>query len=218
MDEKELRQARELMVSTQLLPRGITGQGVLGAMREVPRHEFVPGRLRDMAYDDCALPIDSGQTISQPFMVAVMTQLLGLTGNETVLEVGSGSGYQAAVLSMLASRVYSLERIAGLADSARRRLERLGYGNVEVINADGSDGLASHAPYQRIIVTAGAPGIPSPLVEQLAEGGIIVIPVGSERSQTLIRGSKIEGEIREEYHTPCVFVPLVGHHAWGGEH
>jgi protein-L-isoaspartate(D-aspartate) O-methyltransferase len=214
MGEEELRQARELMVTSQLARRGISDPRVLRAMREVPRHEFVPRRLRSLAYDDCALPIDSGQTISQPFMVAIMTELLELTGSETVLEIGTGSGYQAAVLSMLASKVYSLERLPGLTESAREKLDRLGYSGVEVVHQDGSAGLPSHAPFDRIIVTAGAPEIPTPLKEQLSEDGIIVIPVGSETSQTLIRGRKTEGKLREEYHTPCVFVPLVGEHAW----
>jgi len=214
MDEEEFREARELMVASQLVRRGICDPGALRAMREVPRHEFVPRMFRSRAYDDCALPIESGQTISQPYMVAIMTELLELSGIETVLEVGTGSGYQAAVLSRLASRVYSVERMPELADIARDRLARLGYTNVEVLETDGSGGLAGHAPYDRIIVTAGAPQIPGPLAKQLSEGGIIVIPVGSEFSQTLIRGRKKKGKLIEEYHTPCVFVPLVGEHAW----
>lgn len=214
MGAKELQKERELMVSTQLVRRGIRDQRVLSAMREVPRHEFVPPDYRHRAYDDSALPIEARQTISQPYMVAVMTELLELTGTETVLEVGTGTGYQSAVLSRLAGSVYTMDRIGALSEPARQRLARLGYGNVEVFTGDGSKGLPEHAPYDRILVTAGAPELPGPLIEQLAGGGIIVIPVGSESSQSLLRVRKINGELIKDYHTPCIFVPLVGEHAW----
>lgn len=214
MEEKEFREARELMVSAQLVRRGIRDTGVLSAMREVPRHEFIQGKFRAMAYDDSALPIESGQTISQPYMVAIMTELLELSGGERVLEIGTGSGYQTAVLSRLASRVYTVERIPSLSESARQKLALTNCRNVEVVTSDGSCGLPEHSPYDRILVTAGAPEIPEPLIEQLSEGGIIVIPVGTESSQTLIRGRKINGKLLRDYHTPCVFVPLLGEHAW----
>jgi len=214
MDELEFKKARELMVQSQLVPRGVKDKRVLDAMLRIPRHEFVPPKYRNRAYDDCALPIEEGQTISQPYMVASMTELLQLTGTETVLEIGTGSGYQSAVLSRLSSRVYTVERICPLGDSARERLARLGFNNVEVIAGDGSMGLPEHTPYDRIIVTAGSPKLPEPLTEQLTEGGIMVIPVGTETSQSLIRVKKSEGRLSEDYHTPCVFVPLVGKHAW----
>lgn len=214
MGTKELQKERDLMVSSQLVKRGIRDQSVLDAMREVPRHEFVPPDYRHRAYDDSALPIEANQTISQPYMVGIMTELLELKGTETVLEVGTGTGYQSAVLSMLAGTVYTIDRVDTLSELARARLTRLGYSNVVAVTGDGSKGLPEHAPYDRILVTAGAPELPEPLIEQLAEGGMIVIPVGSEFSQSLLRVRKINGELIKDYHTPCIFVPLVGEHAW----
>ena len=214
MDEKEFKKARELMVERQLVPRGIKDKRVLGAMRDVSRHEFVLPKFRGRAYDDGALPIADGQTISQPFIVALMTELLELTGTETVLEVGTGSGYQSAVLSLLARRVYTVDRIASLTETAREKLSLLGYDNVTCLMGDGSAGLPEHAPFDRIIVTAGAPGLPEPLTHQLAEGGIIVIPEGTETAQSLKRYRIKEGKLTSEFHSPCVFVPLIGEHAW----
>ncbi len=205
---------RELMVETQLIPRGISDPRVLGAMRKVPRHLFMPGQIRLSAYDDMALPIGDGQTISQPYMVAVMTELLGLKGTETVLEVGTGSGYQAAILGELAREVYTIERIDSLAERARERLMSLGYSNVRVIEGDGSLGLAGKAPFDAIIVTAAAPSVPEPLARQLREGGVLVAPVGERFSQVLAKVRREKGVLREESQTPCVFVPLIGEYGW----
>jgi len=211
MDYEELRR---LLVETQLIPRRIRDQRVIKAMLKVPRHLFVDEPLQYKAYDDMALPIGDGQTISQPYMVAVMTELLELKGNERVLEVGTGSGYQAAILAELAAEVFSIERMERLALRARERLRNLGYDNVHVITGDGTAGLPEKAPFDRIIITAGTPQIPEPLREQLADNGILVAPVGARFSQQLIRLRKEKGKITEEYHTPCVFVPLVGEYGW----
>jgi protein-L-isoaspartate(D-aspartate) O-methyltransferase len=211
MDNHKLRQE---MVETQLLSRGIKDARVLDAMRKVPRHLFVGDSMQYKAYDDMALPIGEGQTISQPYMVAVMTELLDLSGEERVLEIGTGSGYQAAILSLLARQVFTIERIASLAESARRRFLELSYLNVEVRIGDGTLGWPEESPFDRIVITAGAPVIPPPLKEQLSERGIIVLPVGSRYSQQLIRIRKTPAGLEEEYHTPCVFVPLIGAHAW----
>ncbi|NOY40038.1 MAG: protein-L-isoaspartate(D-aspartate) O-methyltransferase [Nitrospirae bacterium] len=211
MDYEELRR---LMVETQLIPRGIKDQRVLKAMLKVPRHLFVDEPIQYKAYDDMALPIGDGQTISQPYMVAVMTELLELKGNERVLEVGTGSGYQAAILAELAAEVFSIERMERLALRARERLRKLGYDNVHIITGDGTAGLPEKAPFDRIIITAGTPQVPDPLKEQLADNGILVAPVGARFSQQLIILRKEKGKITEEYHTPCVFVPLVGKYGW----
>ena len=202
------------MVERQLEARGIKDRRVLDAMREVPRHLFVPAAHRERAYDDCPLPIDERQTISQPYMVAWMTELLRLEGEETVLEVGTGSGYQAAVLSKLARFVFTMERIPLLAEAAKKRLRDMGIENAEVVVGDGTEGLPGHAPYEGIIVTAGSPSVPPRLVEQLVDGGRLVIPVGSSAVQMLTviekRGDKTI--TREE--GSCVFVPLVGRYGW----
>jgi protein-L-isoaspartate(D-aspartate) O-methyltransferase len=211
---EDYKKLRDMMVDYQLIPRGIKDQRVLAAMRKVPRHLFVPEYIRHSAYDDMALPIGEDQTISQPYMVAIMTELLELNGDEKVLEIGTGSGYQAAILAELAREVYTIERFSILAEQARKRLEELGYNNVFVVVGDGTKGLEEKAPFDRIIITAAAPKIPEPLVKQLKEDGIIVAPVGERFSQILIKGKKKKGEIVEEYHTPCVFVPLVGEYGW----
>lgn len=205
---------RELMVETQLVIRGIRDIRVLDAMRKVPRHIFMPEAVQGSAYDDIALPIGEGQTISQPYMVAVMTELLELAGDERVLEIGTGSGYQAAVLGELAGEVYTIERIPGLAQEAGLRLEGLGYDNVTVITGDGSRGLEEKSPFERIIITAAAPELPAVIVKQLKEGGIIVAPVGGRASQIVIKGRKKKGVLEEEFHTPCLFVPLIGEYGW----
>lgn len=216
MDGDDYRELREAMVVDQLLSRGIRDPRALEAMRQVPRHLFVLPGQADRAYDDTPLAIKEGQTISQPYMVAWMTELLGLEGDEVVLEVGAGSGYQAAVLARLAGRVYSIERIPSLADAASRRLEELGVTNVEVLVGDGTRGLPEHAPYQGIMVTAGSPKVPPLLVEQLAEGGRLVIPIGSTTMQMLTVIEKRGGQVVTSSEGSCVFVPLVGRDGWDG--
>jgi protein-L-isoaspartate(D-aspartate) O-methyltransferase len=215
-DWQEARAARERerMVEEQLGRRGITDGRVLDAMRKVPRQHFVEEALRDRAYGDHPLPIGDGQTISQPYMVAAMTQLLRLTGSEKVLEVGSGSGYQTAVLAELARRVCSIERLPGLAARARRILEELGYTNAVIRTGDGTYGWPDEAPFDRILVTAGAPAVPGPLVQQLAEGGRLVVPVGEPQSQTLHVVEKVGGQTRTSTDCGCVFVKLVGRYGW----
>ncbi len=207
---------REMMVTTQLIARGIKDPLVLDAMNKVPRHLFMPEALRERAYEDVALPIGQGQTISQPYMVAVMTELLELSGDEKVLEIGTGSGYQAALLSELAREVFTIERVPVLADESRTRLAGLGYNNVTVLAGDGSKGLEDQAPFNRIIITAAAPELPEIIVKQLAEDGIIVAPVGERFSQVLIKGRKKKGALAEEFHTACIFVPLIGEYGWKG--
>ncbi len=202
------------MVSSQLVARGIRDERVLAAMRKVPRHLFMPEPVRYSAYDDMAMSIGEGQTISQPYMVAVMTELLELTGIEKVLEIGTGSGYQAAILAELAAEVYTVERIALLADRAQAKLNELGYGSVHVVAGDGTVGMEGQMPFDRIIITAAAPEIPPPLVSQLKEGGVIVAPVGERYSQILLKGRKVNGRLVEEFSTPCAFVPLIGEHGW----
>lgn len=205
---------RRRMVEEQLVPRGIRDPKVLRAFLDVPRHEFVPEAGWREAYADHPLPLAEGQTISQPYIVALMTESLDLSGDDKVLEIGAGSGYQAAILSRLAREVYTIERVPALAERAERTLRRLGYGNVRVILSDGTRGWEEAAPYDAIIVTAGAPRAPAPLVDQLAEGGRLVIPVGGEYRQELLRLRKKRGEIEEERMGGCVFVPLIGEHGW----
>ena len=207
---------RKMMVATQLVARGIKDTHVLDAMNKVPRHLFMPESLWERAYDDVALPIGEGQTISQPYMVAVMTELLELSGDEKVLEIGTGSGYQAALLSELAREVFTIERVPVLADESRARLDGLGYNNVTVLTGDGSKGLEDKAPFDRIIITAATPELPEIIVKQLKENGIIVAPVGERFSQVVIKGRKRKGVLAEEFHTPCVFVPLIGEYGWKG--
>lgn len=205
---------RKRMVEHQLKGEGITDPLVLMAMEKIPRHLFVPEVLRDVAYVDCALPIGEGQTISQPYMVAFMTQTLRLGGDEKVLEIGTGSGYQAAILAMLAREVYTLERIEPLAEKARGLLESLGFDNVHVLLGDGSLGLPEEAPFDRILVTAGVPAIPPALTDQLAIGGILVAPVGDLSSQEITTVAKEEGGLKVERGIPCIFVPLIGLGGW----
>lgn len=205
---------RNQMVDYQIQARGVDDPLVLAAMRKVPRHLFVPREYEQSAYDDRPLPIGYGQTISQPYMVAVMTQALKLEGDERILEVGTGSGYQAAILAEIADHVVSVERIPELAERATRILRNLGYMNVEVIVGDGSRGYAERAPYDGIIVTAGAPDIPQVLIDQLADGGRLVIPVGNSFQQTLTRVTRKGDETKIERLEGCVFVPLVGKYGW----
>ena len=202
---------RKRMVETQLMARGIKDQRVLKAMLKVPRHLFVDEALWDRAYGDHALPIGEGQTISQPFMVAIMTELLELKGEEKVLEIGTGPGYQAAILAELCAKVCTVERIGALGMRARRILDFLGYSNVAVRTFDGTYGWRDEAPFDAIIVTAASPDIPQPLFEQLKEGGKMVIPVGDRSLQTLTVATKMPGGKMEVGRSiGCVFVPLLG--------
>lgn len=208
------RSDRERMVRTQLVPRGIRDQGVLRAMRKVPRHRFVEEDMRDDAYDDHPVPIGHKQTISQPYIVALMTQALELTGREKTLEIGTGSGYQTAVLAELSREVYTVERIPELLERAETVLAGLGYTNIHFKAFDGTLGWDEHKPYDAVMVTAGAPEIPAPLREQLADGGRIVIPVGDRYSQELVRITKTGDRFDESYLGGCRFVNLIGLHGW----
>ena len=214
MSDDEFARARDRMVREQLVARDITDRQVLEAMRSVPRHLFVPADLQPVAYRDAPLPIGKRQTISQPYIVALMSQLLHLRGDEVVLEIGTGSGYQAAVLSRLARQVYSLERIPELARAASERLLGMGIGNVEVLARDGSTGLPEHAPYQGVLVTAGAPRVPEPLKDQLADGGRLILPVGSQEGQLLELWTRRGGDFVREVVAPVAFVPLLGDEGW----
>jgi protein-L-isoaspartate(D-aspartate) O-methyltransferase len=213
-DSDYYQKLRDEMVEHQLRARGISDERVLEALRRVPRHLFVPAARRDRAYDDTPLPLGEGQTISQPYMVAWMTELLELEGREVVLEVGTGSGYQAAVLGVLAKKVYTIERIPQLADEARKILDQLGLDNIEIVVGDGSKGLKEHAPYDRILVTAGSPSVPQVLVEQLGDGGRLIIPVGPASMQMLTVVTRHGSEIETHEVGGCVFVPLVGMYGW----
>lgn len=204
------------MIREHLLGRGIRDQAVIRAMREVPREKFVAEELAEFAYEDHPLDIAEGQTISQPYIVAYMTEALELSATDRVLEIGTGCGYAAAVLSRIVAKVYTVERLAGLANSARQRLARLGYTNIVVHEGDGTLGWPDHAPYDAIVVTAGAPHVPKTLREQLVTGGRLVIPVGpSSYFQMLIRVRRVnEHEYRSEDLCGVRFVPLVGADGW----
>jgi len=212
--KRDFEQQRELMVKTQIIARGVKDPLVIQAMKRVPRHLFVDEFLIYEAYGDYPLPIGEGQTISQPFMVASMTEQLELTGGEKVLEIGTGSGYQSAVLAEIVREVYTVERIEPLAKRAKEILDRLGYKNVHIFTGDGTLGLLEYSPYDAIIVTAASPDVPPPLFEQLKEGGRMVIPISDYFGQTLVRVRKKKGrEIRERLYG-CVFVPLVGEYGY----
>lgn len=206
--------ARERMVRQQIAARGIRAERVLDAMRSVPRHLFVPLESRHSAYMDGPLSIGQGQTISQPYIVALMTEALELKGHERVLEIGTGSGYQAAILSQLASHVYTVERIPELASRAQDLFRQLGYDNISIHVGDGTLGWLEHALYEAIIITAAAPEIPRPLTDQLAEGGRLVAPIGGSWSQSLVRVRKQRGHLRRQELTSVAFVPLIGQHGW----
>lgn len=202
------------MVRKQIGDRGVRNERVIAAMLEIPRHLFVDEGLKGQAYSDNALPLCQGQTISQPYIVAIMTEALRLSPSDKVLEIGTGSGYQAAVLSRLAGDVYSIERLPELADQAVRNLKNARISNVHVRCTDGTLGWPEEAPFDRIIVTAGAPGVPDALFDQLREGGILVAPVGSRLVQSLRIIEKRGGQRIERVSTECVFVPLIGEQGW----
>ncbi|HZD39160.1 MAG TPA: protein-L-isoaspartate(D-aspartate) O-methyltransferase [Terriglobales bacterium] len=206
--------ARERMVKEQLVSRGIHDPRVLRAMANVPRHLFVESELWDQAYEDHPLPIGANQTISQPYIVALMAEALDLTGAERVLEVGTGSGYAAAVLSELCAEVFTVEAVAELGLKTRSVLTSLGYRNVSVLIGDGTLGWEAHAPYDAVIISAAAPCIPRPLIEQLKIPGYLVFPMGEKELQTLVRIRKDQAGIREEYLGECHFVKLKGQYGW----
>jgi len=205
---------RRAMIEEQLCRRGIRDQRVLEAMFKVPRHEFVPPAYLDAAYDDRPLPIGESETISQPYIVAAMTQAARVQPGDKALEVGTGSAYQAAILAYLGAQVYTVERNPQLAEAARGRLARLGYKGIQVVCGDGSEGYAVAAPYQVILVTAAAPEAPRSLLDQLAEGGRMVIPVGDLRHQDLYLLYKIGNDFVKRVLDPCLFVPLIGKYGW----
>jgi protein-L-isoaspartate(D-aspartate) O-methyltransferase len=213
----DFSKARQKMVDEQIASRGIKDIRLLHAMNKVPRHLFVEEALHGQAYNDYPLPIGEKQTISQPYMVALMTEVLALKGNERVLEIGTGSGYQAAILAELAEWVYSIERIRSLANRARRLLSELNYYNVEIGISDGTQGWKEKAPFQAITVTAGAPDIPQPLLDQLTVGGRLVVPVGNTFSQTLVRVIRTEKGFERQDMGGCHFVKLIGKFGWQGE-
>jgi protein-L-isoaspartate(D-aspartate) O-methyltransferase len=212
----DFKQARQEMVETQIRRRHITDSRVLECLERVPRHEFVPAEFRDRAYEDAPLPIGEGQTISQPYIVAAMTAALHLQGNERVLEIGTGFGYQAAVLACLARDVFTVEFRAGLATEAAERLARLDYNNAHVHCGDGTLGLLEFAPYDAILVAAAAPSVPAPLLAQLAAGGRMVVPVGDVENQDLQLVECSHDTFRTTMLEPCRFVPLLGAHGWKG--
>ena len=205
---------RSRMVEEQLTGRGLKSRKVLDAMMNVPREQFVPGTVRSRAYEDRALPIDYGQTISQPYIVAFMTETLELFPDANLLEVGTGSGYQTAVLAMMAAHVNSIERIPELAQRAETTLQSLGIRNVTLTVGDGSTGLPERAPFDRIIVTAASPKVPGPLFDQLKDDGVLVLPRGGMDEQEIVRIKRKSGRCIEERLIPCRFVKLVGANAW----
>jgi protein-L-isoaspartate(D-aspartate) O-methyltransferase len=210
----EFAAARNAMVESQIRKRGVSSPSVLEAMLRVPRHEFVPAEFQSDAYADKPLPIGERQTISQPYIVAAMAEALELIDTDRVLEIGAGSGYQAAVLSLLAREVITVESHTSLALEAQERLTDLGYTNVHVHNGDGSSGFPDAGPYDAILVTAAAPEIPRPLEEQLRDGGRLVIPVGGQESQELMLVRKENGELKSRVLFECKFVPLLGRYGW----
>jgi len=207
--------SRKRMVETQIIARGVTDRRVIEAMLKLPRHLFVQEAMASQAYNDTSLPIGEKQTISQPYMVALMTEMLELTGSERVLEIGTGSGYQAALLSHLARRVYTIERIPSLAAVARKLFDSLGLTNISMKIDDGSVGWSAESPFDAIIVTAGAPDIPQALVDQLSSAGRLLVPVGDQASQLLVLVRKsADGSFSVEKSTPCRFVKLIGSEGW----
>jgi protein-L-isoaspartate(D-aspartate) O-methyltransferase len=205
---------RKRMVKEQLIPRGIKDPRVIEAFLKVERHRFIPEELRGSAYADFPIPIGEGQTISQPYIVALMTECLGLSEDQRILEIGTGSGYQAAILAELSSRIYTIERFPSLAKRAECLFQDLGYPNIKVKLADGTLGWPEEAPFSRIIITAAAPHIPQPLTEQLSEKGKMVLPQGEAFSQVLTVIKKRKGKLKAEPICGCVFVPLIGEYAY----
>ena len=205
------------MIQSQIVARGINDSRLIDAMMKVPRHIFVEEAMAAQAYSDSALPIGEKQTISQPYMVALMTQMLHLTGTEKVLEIGTGSGYQTAILARLAARVYTIERIRTLALKARKALDSLGFLNINLRIEDGTCGWETEAPFDAIVVTAGAPDVPGHLIDQLDIGGRLVIPVGNQSEQLLVRITKgADGSVTREESVNCRFVKLIGQFGWNG--
>lgn len=213
-ESETTRKQRLEMVKYQIEARGVTDPQVLEAMREIPRHQFVPEPYREAAYRDSPLPIGEGQTISQPYIVALMTALLELRPRDMVLEIGTGSGYQAALLSRLAEKVFTIDRLPEVADRARKNLAALGIKNVDVIVGDGTLGYQAQAPYQGIIVTACAPEIPAPLIAQLVDGGRLVAPVGSRDFQVLTKLVRHGENVERSTYEGVAFVPLIGAYGW----
>ena len=213
----DYRLARERMVKNQLVPRGIKDKGVLTAMGKIHRHLFIEEALVGEAYNDHPLPIGHKQTISQPYIVALMTQAMGFTGREKTLEIGTGSGYQTAILAELSEKVYTIERIRPLMENARSLLNSLGYTNILFKAFDGTIGWKEHEPFDAIMITAGAPAIPRPLLDQLADGGKMIIPIGDRFSQQLILVTKKGDSYREDNFGGCRFVDLIGTYGWKEE-
>jgi len=211
----DFKSLREEMVTEQIMGRGVVTPRVIEAFRKVPRHLFVPEEFRSHSYNDHPLPIGEGQTISQPYMVALMTDILNLSGEEKVLEIGTGSGYQAAILAELGKEVYTVERHRALAERAEKVLKDLNYQNVRVLVGDGTKGWKEFSPYQKIIVTASAPDVPQPLFEQLDEMGRLAIPIGGRWSQDLVLVEKRKGNMITKSICGCVFVPLIGEYGYG---
>lgn len=211
--EQEFRGARLRLIET-LRERGIRDLAVLRAFEQTPRHQFVPTGLRHRAYEDSALPIGNGQTISQPSIHARYLELLELNGRERVLEVGTGSGYQTVLLGHLVEQVFTIERIAGLYQQAREAIQRSGVANVSMLLGDGTLGWREYAPYDAILVSAGAPSVPEPLLAQIAEGGRMLVPVGTKDEQRLLIYRRVKGQLEHREVAPVRFVPLVGHHGW----
>ena len=207
--------ARERLIRI-LQQNGITDERVLEAFRKVPRHLFVDGAMYAQAYDDNAVPIGYSQTISQPSVVALMTQMLRLEKDEKILEIGTGSGFQTAILAQFSRRVYTIERHRGLGDAARKRLREMGYVNVVCKIGDGTNGWPQHGPFQKIIVTAGAPVLPQTLADQLEVGGLMVIPTGEKEIQDLVLYEKTENGLKKTIAGQVLFVPLIGRHGWDG--
>lgn len=213
----EMSIQRQEMVTLLRTKYRIADERVLGVMAKLPRHRFVSAAIKSQAYKDNALPIAGGQTISQPFIVARMTELLELSGSEKVLEIGAGSGYQTAVLASLARKVFAIERLTILANEATTRLSELGFRNVNLKTSDGTEGWSAYMRYDAILVAAGGPSVPEPLFDQLKVGGKLVIPIGDDKKrQTLVRVTKTETGSRKEDFGPCAFVPLIGEYGWNG--
>lgn len=216
MRESDFDQMRRRMVCDQLLGRDIRDKKVLDVFEKVPRHRFVGHKFYKNAYSDFPLPIEDGQTISQPYIVALMVQLLDIKKSDSVLEIGAGSGYQAAILAELAAQVFSVERFENLTEKAKAVLEDMGYGNIKIKTADGTMGWEEFAPFDKIIISASADKVPGPLIEQLKSPGRLVMPVGPRINQALLLLEKTDkGEILEKNICGCVFVPLIGRYGWG---